>query len=185
MACRKRILSSGLTNTADKIPGMKKLPWLLLLLSLPAQAGFSLFGTEPEEKKPWVEGETVLPAYPATQNLLPFEVSATRNQYFVDANSISVDKDGVLRYTVVVNTPGGATNISFEGMRCETGERRLYAYGHPDRTWSKAQTTLWQEINFAYGRSYQKVLYEDYFCATDRFAKTAAEAIMNLRRAGR
>lgn len=156
---------------------------VLLLLSLPAHAG--LFGIDPEEKKPWVEGETVLPAYPVTQNLLPFEVSATRNQYFVDANSISVGKDGVIRYTVVVNTPGGATNISFEGMRCETGERRLYAYGHPDRTWSKAQTALWQEINFAYGHSYQKVLYEDYFCPRDRFAKTAAEAITNLRRAGR
>lgn len=185
MACRKRIHSSGLTNTADKIPGMKKLPWLLLLLSLPAHAAFSLFGTSPEEKKQWVETETVLPAYPSTQNLLPFEVSATRSRYYVDANSISVGKDGVIRYTVVINAPGGATNISFEGMRCETGERRLYAYGHPDRIWSKAQTELWQEINFAFGHSYQKVLYEEYFCPTDRFAKTAAEAIMNLRRAGR
>ena len=164
---------------------MKKLPWLLLLFSLSAHAAFSLFGTSPEEKKQWVETETVLPAYPSTKNLLPFEVSATRNRYYVDANSISVDKDGVIRYTVIINTPGGATNISFEGMRCETGERRLYAYGHPDRTWTKAQSALWQEINFAFGHSYQKVLYEDYFCPTDRFAKTAAEAIMNLRRAGR
>ena len=164
---------------------MKKLPWLLLLLPLTAQAGFSIFGSEPEEKKQLKEAETVLPAYPTPQNLLPFEVFPTQNRYFVDSNSITVDKDGVIRYTVVINTPGGATNISYEGMRCETGERRLYAYGHLDRTWSKAQSDLWQEINFAYGHSYQKVLYEDYFCPRDRFAKTAAEAIMNLRRAGR
>jgi len=186
MACRKPIHSSGLTNTADKIPGMKKLPWLLLLLPLSAHAAFSLFGTSPGDEKQWVEGESALPAYPSPQNLLPFEVSSvTRNRYFVDAASISVGKDGVVRYTVVIETLGGAKNISYEGMRCETGERRLYAYGHSDRTWSEAQTVAWQEINFAYGHSYQKVLYEDYFCATDRFAKTAAEAIMNLRRAGR
>lgn len=165
---------------------MKKLLWLLFLLPLSAHAAFSLFGSQPENEKQWVEGETSLPPYPSTQNLIPFEVSSvTRHRHFVDAASISVAKDGVVRYTVVVETTGGAKNISFEGMRCETGERRLYAYGHPDRTWSEAKTVAWQQINFSYGQSYQKTLYEDYFCATDRHAKNAAEAILNLRRAGR
>lgn len=165
---------------------MKKLPLLLLLFPLYAHAAFSLFGTKPEEEKTWVEGESALPAYPDSNNLIPFEVSpVTRNMHYIDAPSISVGKDDVVRYTVVIEAPSGARNISYEGMRCATGERRIYAYGHADRTWSTSQTAVWQEINFVSGFSYQKVLYEEFFCASGQYVKNAAEAVMNLRRAGR
>lgn len=166
---------------------MKKLPLLLLLFPFTAHAAFSLFGAKPEEeKKQWIENESALPAFPASNNLIPFEVSpVTRNKHYVDATSISVAKDDVVRYTVIVEAPSGAKNISFEGIRCDTGERRIYAYGHADGTWSPAKNTSWQEINFISSFSYQKVLYEEFFCPQGKYAKTAAEAIMNLRRAGR
>lgn len=168
---------------------MKKLPLLLqlfLLLPFTAQAGSSIFGNKPEEQKQWIEDESALPAFPASKNLIPFEASpVTRNQHFVDATSISVGKDAVLRYTVVIEAPSGAKNISFEGMRCDTGERRLYAYGHSDGTWSLARSPTWQEIDFISVFSYQKILYEEFFCPQGRYAKTPAEAVMNLRRAGR
>lgn len=165
---------------------MKKLPVLLLLFPLTAHAAFSLFGAKPEEEKQWGENESALPAFPARENLLPFEVSpVTRNKHYVDATSISVAKDGVVRYTAVVEAPSGARNISFEGIRCDTGGRRIYAYGHADGTWSPAKNVSWQEINFLSGFSYQKVLYEEFFCPPGKYAKTAAEAVMNLRRAGR
>ena len=186
MACRKPIHSNGLTNTADKIPGMKKLPLLLLLLPLVAHAGWkSLLDLKPDEEKPWVEIESALPAYPASKNLIPFEVSSvTRNRHFIDAASVSVGKDDVVRYTVVVEAPGGASNISYEGIRCGSGERRIYAFGHPDRTWSEARNANWQEINNS-GFSYQKVLYDDYFCPASVQVKDSTEAVMNLRRADR
>jgi len=90
--------------------------------------------------------------------------SATRNKFFVDAESISVGADKVVRYIVVVEAAGGAKNVSFEGMRCESGERRLYAYGHPDGTWSKARSAGWESIKFRSLLSYQKALFEDHFC---------------------
>ena len=165
---------------------MKKLPLFLLLLPLTAHAALSLFGAKPEEEKQWIENESALPAFPASHNLIPFEVSpVTRNKHYVDVTSISVAKDDVVRYTVIVEAPSGAKNISFEGMRCDTGERRIYAYGHADGTWSPAKNTSWQEINFISSFSYQKVLYEEFFCPPGNYAKTAAEAVMNLRRAGR
>ena len=185
---RKLIHLSVPTNTADKITGMKKLPLLFLFLLLPfaSHAGPSLFGDKPEEQKQWLEDEPVLPAFPASKNLIPFDASpVNRNQHFVDATSISVGKDAVVRYTVVIEAPSGAKNISFEGMRCETGERRFYAYGHSDGTWLPARSTVWQEIDFVSGFSYQKILYEEFFCPPGRFAQTPAEAVMNLRRAGR
>ena len=172
----------------DKIPGMKKLSVLLMLLPVFAHAfahaGWDLFDFKSDEIKNWVELDAPLPPYPLTKNLILFNVSAvTRNQHFVDATSISVGKDDVVRYTVVIDTVGGAKNVSYEGMRCSSGERRIYAYGHPDGTWSLARNTAWEKINASSAFSYQKALYEDHFCPSRMGVKDGAEAVRNLRRA--
>ena len=166
--------------------GMKILPVLLLCLPLAAHAEWGDFEHEFDQDKPWVEVAAQLPPYPKTENLIPFNVSsATRNQHFVDAESISVGADNVIRYTVVIEAAGGAKNVSFEGMRCETGERRLYAYGHPDGTWSKARNAQWEDIKFRSLLSYHKALFEDHFCPDGIHVRDAREAVRNLRRAGR
>jgi hypothetical protein len=84
---------------------------------------------------------------------------------------------------VVIEAVGGAKNVSFEGMRCESGERRLYAYGHPDGTWSKARNAVWEDIRFRSLLSYHKALYEDHFCPDGINVRDAKEAVRNLRRA--
>lgn len=161
---------------------------LLLLLCLPllAHAEWGEVERDFEQDKPWVEVAAQLPAYPKTENLLPFAVSsATRHQHFIDAASISVGQDKAIRYTVVIETAGGAENVSFEGLRCESGEHRLYAYGHPDGTWSKARNAGWEVIKFRSLISYQKALYEDYFCRDGLPVKDAQEAVRNLRQEAR
>jgi hypothetical protein len=85
----------------------------------------------------------------------------------------------------VIEAVGGAKNVSFEGIRCASGERRLYAYGHPDGTWSKARNAGWETIQFRSLLSYQKALYEDYFCPDGIQVKDDQEAVRNLRRAVR
>jgi hypothetical protein len=165
---------------------MKNLFVLLLLLPLSAHAEWGQFDFEFENDKPWVELATQLPAYPQTENLIPFNVSsATHNRHFVDAASISVGDDRVVRYTVVIQTVGGASNVSFEGIRCDTGERRIYAYGHPDNTWSRARNAAWEEIKLRSLLSYQKALYEDHFCPNGLRVKDKAEAIASLQRTAR
>ncbi len=168
------------------MPGMKILTALLLSLPLVAQAEWIDFERNFEEDKPWVEVAAELPPYPKQENLIPFNVSSvTRNRYFVDAQSISVGTDLTIRYTVVIETTGGATNVSFEGMRCETGERRLYAYGHPDGTWSKARNAGWEGIKMRSLLSYQKALFEDHFCRDGIRIRDREEAVKSLRRAAR
>lgn len=166
---------------------MKKLPVLLLMFPLWAHAGGKLFDFSSGEAAPaWVESETVFPPYPNSENLIPFEVSpVTRNQHYVDALSVTVGKDNVVRYTVVIQAGGGARNVSFEGMRCGAGERRIYAYGHPDSTWSRSRSEARQAINFDSVFSYQKVLYEDYFCPDGTQIKNAAEAVQRLRQSAK
>jgi len=165
---------------------MKILPALLLMLPLTAYAEWGDFDIEFEADKPWVELSAQLPPTPTAENLVEFNVSsAARHRHFVDTVSISVGEDKVVRYTVVIEAAGGARNVSFEGMRCETGERRLYAYGHPDGTWSKARNAQWEDIKFRSLLSYHKALFEDHFCPDGINVRDAKEAVQNLRRAAR
>jgi hypothetical protein len=91
----------------------------------------------------------------------------------------------VVRYTVVIEAAGGAKNVSYEGLRCETAERRLYAYGHADGTWSRARNGGWEGIRLRSLLSYHKALYEDHFCTDGVNVRNAGEAVHSLRRAGR
>lgn len=165
---------------------MKTLFFALLLISFSAQAEWGQFEFEFDRDKPWSEIAVQLPPYPKPENLIPFSVSsATRNKHFIDAPSISVGEDQVVRYTVVVEAAGGARNVSFEGLRCESGEQRMYAYGHPEGTWSKARDANWEHIKFRSLLSYRKALFEDIFCPDGIRVKDGAEAVRNLRRAAR
>lgn len=165
---------------------MKKLLIILSALPLLAHAEWGEFDHDFEQDKPWIEVAAQLPAYPKAENLLPITVSsATRNRHFADAASISVGTDKVVRYTVVIEAAGGAKNVSFEGLRCDSGEYRLYAYGHPDGTWSKARNAGWEPIKFRSLLSYQKALYEDYLCPGGIPVKDAQEAVRILQQGAR
>lgn len=122
------------------------------------------FDKDPEAKE-WKEVEVPLPAFPEKQNLIPFRVGAvTDKQFFVDGKSISVGSDEVIRFSLVIVSSSGAQNISFEGMRCATGERRFYAFGQSDGTWSRARSSRWERIVGGSNR-HHSVLYSDYFCS--------------------
>lgn len=168
------------------MPGMKKLYALLLCGPLVAHAEWGQFDTEFEQDKPWVEVAAQLPPYPRVENLLPFTVSsATRNRHFIDSASLSAGSDGVVRYTVVIEAAGGARNVMFEGLRCVTAERRLYAYGQPDGTWSKARNAGWEGIKLRSALSYHKPLFEDILCPDGIAVRKADDAVRNLKEAAR
>jgi hypothetical protein len=85
----------------------------------------------------------------------------------------------------VVISSSGARNISFEGMRCVTGERRAYAFGRDDRTWSKARSNKWLRIQGG-SNSHHVALFYDYFCAIGQSTvMTPEDAIRILRGGGR
>lgn len=167
---------------------MKKSLLTMMLMLLPvaahAQGTWGNFDHEFEADKPWVEVAVQLPAYPRAENLVEFAVSsATRNRHYVDTASISVGEDKVVRYTVVIDAAGGARNVSFEGMRCETRERRLYAYGQADGTWSKARNAGWEPLKLRSLLSYHKPLFEEFLCPGGISVHSAAEAVRNLKQA--
>lgn len=153
----------------------------LALLSLQVLA--ESFDSEFEEK-PWAEIEVQLPPFPEEENLIPFSVGAVSDtKYLIDGSSLSVGTDRVVRYTLLVISASGARNISYEGMRCLTRERRLYAFGRLDKTWSKAKSNQWVKIQ---GRSnnHHVELYTNYFCAFGVDLSDADDARRVLRYGG-
>jgi hypothetical protein len=136
----------------------------LLLLVFPKAVFPALFDNEFDEK-PWQEIEVRLPAFPQPENLIPFTVGAIADkQFLIDEKSISVGSDEVIRYSLIVISSAGARNISYEGMRCVTAERRVYAFGQADKTWSKARSNKWVGIRGG-SNSHHVALFADYFCA--------------------
>lgn len=119
-----------------------------------------------EDKKPWKEIEAKIPPYPTSESLLPFEASAASpHRFFLDAKSLSIGEDGVVRYTLVVKTAGGATNVSFEGMRCDTREQKYYAVGRADGTWARARKPEWRRvIQYQDTHLHHSVLIQDFLC---------------------
>ena len=136
-----------------------------------------------EEKKTWKEIQTRIPSYPKPENLLRVQTgAATSHQFYVDASSISLGEDGVVRYTVVVRAAGGATNVTFEGMRCETREQKLYALGRNDSIWVRAREPKWQRVVLRDLTPHHHTLYYEYFCPAPTQPTPPARAVDALKR---
>lgn len=154
------------------------------LFGVPVQHNFE----NDYDTKAWSEVSTQIPPPPLKQNLVSFYVSAaTEHRFFLDPASISIGQDGVVRYTVVIETSGGASNINFEGMRCQTREWRHYASGHRGVGWSKTRNTTWRPIREEAANRHRAALFSDFFCpegviANDREIKAALRQEPNRAR---
>ncbi|ARU32281.1 hypothetical protein CAP31_11710 [Sulfuriferula sp. AH1] len=138
-----------------------------------------------DDDKTWQELPAPLPAFPKDENLVPFYVSAiASNRYMIDKSTLDVGKDGVVRYVLVIKTRGGAKNISFEGIRCETRERKIYATGQDGGSWMPARDSKWQGISGRSALSYHRVLADEYFCPEGVIVWNPAQALHNIK-AGR
>lgn len=135
------------------------------------------------EIKPWSEMQQQLPAYPVEENLIPLDVgAATAHRFFVDGKSVSTGSDGIVRYTLVIKTAGGASNVSFEGIRCETREQKYYAIGRSDRTWARARNAQWHRIEFQHVNAQHITLYGSYLCRGKIMVESAEQIVQALRR---
>jgi len=133
--------------------------------------------------KPETPVDVQLPPLPQPAALIPLYVAPnSTNRFFVDEASLSVGTGGLIRYTMVVKSPSGATTVNFEGMRCPDWLRVVYAFGQADGTWRKARNSEWGPIGGSGPNGYQYVLYRHYLCPDGVPVRDAAEAVTALRR---
>jgi hypothetical protein len=127
--------------------------------------------------------QVVLPPYPKPENLVEYDIGPTAwNRAYVDASAISVGSDQIVRYVLVIKTPGGATNVSFEGIRCSEWERLAYAYGQSDGTWVRSRQPEWRHIPKSDNLGYYRELAKNLFCEVGLPAGTAAELTVKLKK---
>lgn len=152
--------------------------------SKPSEGEQSSGFLNPFEDRPFSEGETVLPAPPQDADLIPFSVNDSGNfDFAVDAKSVSVGADNVVRYTVVITSKSGARNVSYEGMRCDAFERKVYATmptGSKDWVSNRGMDD-WQRMMTRQRNSYASTLATDYFCDGRTVAGKPEKLIRDLR----
>jgi hypothetical protein len=108
-------------------------------------------------------GPVTLPGWPKNENLIEFYVSNTTSfRFFIDAASVSVGADRIVRYTLIARSQSGVVNVSYEGIRCDNGTYTVYAYGRDER-WS-ARESEWRDIEPKSAARWHHELRTSYFC---------------------
>jgi hypothetical protein len=160
--------------------------FLLLLAACGASGPKSEWERANEEKLPAAEQQRDgQPAFPPPHRgeLLEFFVAATSEfRFFVDAATLSVSNDGIVRYVLVARSPSGVENVTFEGMRCTSNEVRIYALGR-DGAWV-GRPTDWRPITPRSVSRWHNELFRNYFCPQREPIVSAQEGVWALRQGG-
>jgi CNP1-like family len=106
------------------------------------------------------------PAYPRDSDLAEIKLlNPTPNRFFVDTSSLTVGKDRIVRFVLVIRTPTNETNVRFSGMHCEEREWKDYAIVGADRSWKVDEAAQWRRIQELRYNNFQYTLYDEFFCS--------------------
>ena len=108
-------------------------------------AGAQILSTDPE----WREIEAPPPPALNLDGLIPLDLPRTELRFGVAPASIAIGSDGVVRYVAVARSSAGAVNAIYEGIRCGTGDFRIYARYSPGSGWVPAKETQWRALHDA------------------------------------
>lgn len=114
-------------------------------LLLAAVASFAQMATPLDPD--WREIDVPPPPPLRTERLIPLELPGTALQFGVDPASISVGKDGIVRYVVVARSSSGVINANYEGIHCQMANVKVYARHNADSGWVSARDPQWVPIH--------------------------------------
>jgi hypothetical protein len=135
-----------------------------------------------DQQDGWKEIPVKFPSYPRSENLVQFDVGdASPHRFYIDSPSLAIGTDGVVRYTLVTRTAGGATNISFEGIRCEGRRHKYYAVGETGGAWTPARNPQWRRIEMQDPDRQRRALLDTYLCQGRLPRKPVQETLRVLR----
>ena len=137
-----------------------------------------------QEEREIRDGGVSFPPLPG-EGLVEFKVSAgTSFRFFIDAKTLEITPEGIVRYTLVARSPSGVDNVSYEGIRCGgTGMVRVYGFAH-DGKWSASAASEWKEIVPRTVQRWHSELRSRYFCPNRAAIVSTAEGLDALRRGG-
>ncbi|WP_295884327.1 CNP1-like family protein [uncultured Thiohalocapsa sp.] len=140
------------------------------------------------EGRQWAEGDYRLPAWPRDADLVEVKLDGPEQPltYYVDAQSLATGDDGVVRYTLVTESPSGGRSVSFEGLRCTPqGRFKTYAYGADGRFVPPRADTPWLAIDKLGGDRIHYDLWRHYLCIPLAFEARPTRDQLRVLRSGR
>lgn len=138
------------------------------------------------EEENWTEEPPNLKAHTAAVDEKAMQEFAlildARYRYFIDKGSLSVEKDGVVHFTLAIKTQSDRLQVSHAGLRCATKEWKTYALASSDGTWRELPGARWELIEPKSRDSYRSDLYWRYLCAGGAPAGDAEDLLQRLRK---
>ncbi len=98
--------------------------------------------------------------------------------YGVDPSTLSIGKDGVVRYVMVASNASGAFNAMYEGIRCATAEVKTYARSSSNGQWRMNESGDWRSLGTA---PYAMALARQGACEGLATATSVATLLRSLR----
>ena len=152
--------------------------WALALAVAAASASAQLI---PDIHTDWKEAEAPPPPPLRTNGLIPVDVPGTSLRFGVDPASITVGSDGVVRYVVVATSSSGAVNGIYEGLKCNTGEVKVYARHSPDSGWTPVSQGEWRNVRSIPNTRYSLAIARGGVCKEHAPNANPAQMIRDLR----
>lgn len=151
----------------------------LLGLSLTAAAQNMVDGSD------WKEGEVPPPPAFDAAKLLRFDVSSGSTLvYGVDPATLSIGKDGIVRYVLVASSSTGARNVLYEGLRCSSGEFKTYARYLPEGSWAQVEKAEWRSMFGNMPSRHALQLARSGACNNSAPASSVGEIVRQLKNQG-
>ena len=159
----------------NKISPIKFTQVVMLFLGL--AASLSAWSEDKPAQQP--EAPLVLPA-PAVRYLDFY--SSQQLDFAIDPDSITIQPgpDAELRYTLKATSKQGAVNVSYEGIRCSSRQKIIYAIGRSDGSWSPARAPEWSAIYGAGLNIQHATLANGYFCSGESVANKLPAIIRRI-----
>lgn len=152
----------------------------ILALALACAAAAASAQLRPEDPD-WKEVEAPPPPAVRTTGLIDLEVPRATLRFGIDPRSVSVAGDGIVRYVVVAISSSGTVNAMYEGIRCKTGEMKVYARHNPDSGWVPASRSDWVSLHAAAHSRHSLYIARNGACLGSGANGTAAEIVADLR----
>lgn len=129
----------------------------------------------------WKELDAPPPPVLRTDGLIALDIKGSMLRFGVDPRSVTLGKDGIVRYVVVAASPTGTVNAMYEGLRCNTGEVKLYARHNPDSGWVPAPGAEWQPVRDAPSARHSLVIARTGACIGHGPNRSADRIVRDLR----
>ena len=151
--------------------------WVLALAFAAGAAQAQLVPQDPD----WKEVEAPPPPAVRTQGLIPLDMGrGTELRWGVDPQSISIGADRIVRYVVVAQGQDGAINGMYEGIKCGTGEVRVYARHARDGQWVPARSADWKSLFAGAAQRHSLAIARSGACMGEGANTSAAQVARDL-----